>query len=274
MKNRILFSIFFMLLSCQNKSENTTTGNPLISIAATASGAAATAFIKPQNFLDLLFPVAIAYPPPSTLFDAVGNTVVIQSVWINLGQIEFKYEESASGGEIDGAEVEFQGPYAIDLLSDSPATFATGQISTSQMRRIKVKLVRLELLPTGAPAGFISKSIYIQGTVNGNSFSYSTQDESVIEIAGPQLVTAIQNKTLLLELHTANLIKKIDLTAISGTTNIDDSNRVASTNSCPTIHAGASDLFTCFLRGFETESNLGRDDDGDYKIDIEEESVK
>lgn len=275
MKNRILLTslILMVSISCQ-KSENTTTGNPFVSLAVTSSSANATVVKLRHNMMDLLMPKAFAYPPPASLLDAVGNTVVIQSVWINIEKIEFKQLELADVGEVDGSDVEFQGPYSIDLLAASPVPIDAGRVSLGQLRRIKVKLARVAALPVGAPAGFLTKSIYISGTVNGNSFSYSTQDETVVEIAGPQLVSVVENSTLLLELQTANLIKKIDLSSINSTVNIEDSNRVPVAGPCTNIDASASDLFTCFRKGFETESNLGRDDDNDFQLDPEEDAVK
>ena len=275
MKNRILLAalILTIYIGCQ-KSENTTTGNPFVSLAITSSSANATVVKLKHNVMDLLMPKAFAYPPPATLLDAVGNTVIIQSVWINIEKIEFKQLELADTSEVDGSDVEFQGPYSIDLLAASPAPIDAGRVSLAQLRRMKVKLAKVTVLPTGAPSGFLTKSIYISGTVNGNSFSYSTEDETVVEIAGPQLVNAVENSTLLLELQTANLIKKTNLTSISGTTNIDDTNRIPIAGLCPNIDTSASDLFTCFRKGFETESNLGRDDDNDFQLDTEEDTVK
>lgn len=275
MKNRILLTILILMvyIGCQ-KSENTTTGNPFVSLAVTSSSANATVAKLRHNLIDLLIPKAFAYPPPATLLDAAGNTVVIQSAWISIEKIEFKQLELADVGEVDGTDVEFQGPYSIDLLSTTPSPVDAGRVSLGQLRRIKIKLARVAVLPAGAPAGFLNKSIYISGTVNGNGFSYSTQDETVAEIAGPQLVSAVENSTLLLELQAANLIKKINLTSIAVPTDIDDANRVAAANPCPNIDVSASDLFTCFRKGFETESNLGRDDDNDFRLDLGEETVK
>ena len=270
-----VFMVLFLLLNgCKSANDNTTTGNPFVSLAATSSASNATVSkVKPSLF-DLFLPQAVAYPPPATLLDAVGNTVVIQAVWINFGEIEFKSEQVASGTEVDGDSVQFSGSNAIDLLSPTPMPFVSGPINLTQLRRIKLKLIRTQVLPFGAPSGFLNKSIFISGTMNGNNFTYSTQDETVIEVSGPNIVTAVENRTLLLELQIANLIKKSNLSAIVNNTNINDGNRVSSSNPCNAIQAGASDLFTCFKKGFETESNVGRDDDGDYSLDPSEETVK
>lgn len=274
MKIRILIKIFLVSMifdGCQKPSENTTTGNPLVAVAMTSSSAAAT--VAKSTIWDILLPRVFAFPPPATMLDSVGNTVTIDSIWVNFAQIEFKYDEFASGSEVDGDSVEFDGVFSVDLLSNSPQDIVSGTISVSNMRRVKLKMQRVVSLPPGSPGGFSGKSIFISGTVNGNAFTYSTQDENTIEIAGPRLITATENSTLLIELQIANLIKRTDLSAITATTNIDDSNRVSFSNPCANIESGASDLFTCFYKGIEKESNLGRDDDGDFVLDSDEDKV-
>jgi hypothetical protein len=143
------------------------------------------------------------------------------------------------------------------MFSSAPQLLGFNIITVNQARRIKIKLIKTTTNPSGAPVGFLGKSIYISGQVNGQSFSFSTIDESEIQVAGPSAVTPVTNKAMLLELKTANLIKKINLSAITTATNIDDSNKVNVANPCPNIDASATDLFTCFRKGLESESNLG-----------------
>lgn len=278
MKFKIFLTILVFILasnSCQQtENKNTTTGNPYVSLAMTSSSAAASVARLKPNFLNLAINSAYALPPPSSMVDAASNTITIDHIWVNFGQVEFKFDESSSGSEQDGDDVEFDGTYAVDLLTSSPESFVSGNINTSQMSRIKIKLVKTSSLPTGAPNGFLGKSIFISGTVNSHAFSYSTEDESVIEISGPSLLSAVENKTLLIELQIANFIKRINLSAITTSTSINDTNRVAVSNPCPNIENGSSDLFTCFYKGFSKNSNLGRDDDGDFELDEEEDSVQ
>lgn len=66
----------------------------------------------------------------------------------------------------------------------------------------------------------------------------------------------------------------MNLSAITATTNIDDSNRVSFTNPCPQIDNNSTDLFNCFYKGFEKESNIGQDDDGNFQLDPNEDKVK
>jgi len=264
-----------LFFGCSDKSGNTTTGNPLVGISVAGSASNATVFHKQKfKFLDFLITPVYAFPPPSSLFDSNGNTVMIQKYWINIGEIEFKATETPDVGEVDGDDVKFRGPYIVDLFNTSPQVLEMSSVSSTGLRRIKLKLIRTSSLPAGAPAGLMGKSIYISGQVNGNTFSFTTTDESEAEVAGPQAVNPQNNKSFLLEFRTANLIKKINLSAIVGTTNIDDSNRVPAANPCPQIDNSANDLFTCFRKGLETESTVGRDDNGNFSLDSSEEVVK
>lgn len=269
-----LLVLTLLFLSC-SKSGNTTTGNPLVGLAAVGSASSATAFHKQKfKFLDLLIAPVYAFPPPGSLLDSNGNTVVLNLYWINMGEIEFKASETPDSGEVDGDDVKFQGPYTVDLFNSSPEVLEMSSLSNVGLRRIKLKLVKVSSLPASAPAGLTGKSIYISGQVNGHTFSFSTTEESQVEIAGPQAVSPINNKSFLLEFKTADLIKKINLSAITGTTDIDETNRIPATSPCPQIDSSADDLFTCFRKGLETESNLGRDDDGNFNLDTDEDSVK
>ena len=133
MSNNLILTVFmalFLLLNgCKSANDNTTTGNPFVSLAATSSASNATVSKTKPSLFDLFLPQAVAYPPPATLLDAVGNTVVIQAVWINFGEIEFKSEQVASGTEVDGDSVQFSGSNAIDLLSPTPMPFVSGPIN-------------------------------------------------------------------------------------------------------------------------------------------------
>lgn len=274
---RTLILIFAALISCQNsKSGNTVAGNPYISLAMTGASTNATVLNiqKRFNFFDLIFAKSFAFPAPSSMMDSAGNVVVLSQYWINLGSFEFEATESATLDEIDGTNIDFQGPYPVNLLTSSPQILGSNSINLSQIRRIKAKLAMTLSVPTGAPSVFLGKSIYISGQVNGNNFTFSTNAESEVQVGGATVITALSDKTMLLELRTANLIKKMNLSAITTATNIDDSNKVNVVSPCSGIDVSANDLFSCFLKGLETESDLGRDDDGNFRIDATEEAIK
>lgn len=283
MKQHIALKFLIALLALVamgcSKSTNTTTGNPLVGLAMTGSSAQATA----QNTFkswpvclinELFFKKAQALPPPGAMFDAAGNSVSLQTFWINLGEIEFKASETPEAGEVDGEDLAFSGNYLVDVFSSSPQVLAYSSISVTTIRRVKMKLSRVSTVPSGAPASISGNSVFIQGQVGSHQFSYVTDEETEFEVAGPQAVSAVNNKNLLLEFKVANLIKKINMSVISSNTAISSSNRVNATNPCPLIDASANDLFTCFRKGLESEADLARDDDGDYEIDADEDSVK
>lgn len=260
---------------CQKKSENTTTGNPSMSMAITSSSSNATAMIyKKFHFLDFINSPAFAYPAPASLTDSAGNIVILTYNWVTMGEIEFKPTENEGAGEVDGSEIAFAGPYTVDLFSASPSAIGSSVISSAQIQRVKFKLKKTDVLPPAAPSGLAGKSIFISGQVAGHAFSFSTTEESEVQIGGPKSVALSQSKTLLLEVHSANIIKKINLSSITAPVGISESNRVVVANPCPGIDSSATDLFTCFRKGIESESNLGRDDDGNYRLDGSDEVVK
>ncbi|OYZ16012.1 MAG: hypothetical protein B7Y39_16260 [Bdellovibrio sp. 28-41-41] len=271
-----LVALLLVLIGgCQKKSENTTTGNPSMSMSMTSSSSNATAMnFKKFHFLDFINSPAFAFPAPASLTDSAGNIVILTYNWVSIGEIEFKSTESEGAGEVDGSEIAFAGPYTIDLFSATPSAIGSSVIPSAQIQRIKFKLKKTDVLPSAAPSGLSGKSIYISGQVAGHAFSYSTTEESEVQISGPKSVALSQGKTLLLEVHSANIIKKINLSSINAATEISESNRVIVANPCPGIDSSATDLFTCFRKGIESESNLGRDDDGNFRLDGSDEVVK
>lgn len=263
------------LVACGKKSEGTTTGNPMVSLSMGAS--AQSAVVALNSFIDLFFslaaPQAQALPPPSSLTDLVGNTVVLHEAWVSVGEIEFEASETREVSEVDGAEVELTGPFPVDLFSATPVALGYASASTSSLRRIKMKLKRMEAIPAGAPSGTLNNGVYLTGTLNGTiNFSFSTDQETTIEIAGPNALNLVDNDQLLVSLHIANLIKKIDLTGLNSNDNISDATPIGLMNRCPSIDPSANDLYDCFRKGIETESNIAKDD-GDGEIETGEETV-
>lgn len=269
----VLFGTF--TFGCVDRSGNTTTGNPFNSLAVTGNAATATASNtrRPHWFVDWIIQPVFAYPPPNTLTDAVGSSVQLTGFRINVGEIEFRSQETVESNETDGTDISYSGPYLIDLFSASPSNLANSVVSMSEIRRIKMKLIQLTSAQT-APSGMLGKSIYLQGAVNGHSFTVSSAETSELQISGPNGLSSSTPGKLLVEVKTANLINRIDLSAINASMQISESNRVSATNPCPRISTGASDLYTCFRKGLESESNLGIDEDGDFKIGGSESAVK
>lgn len=275
---KLIFKFILIALissSCAKKDPGTSTGNPMVELTMTSSNNVATVA---KSFLHLLInsliPPTFAKLPPNSMVDSQGNNVTISKFWISLGEMEFKLEETASSEE--SAEVSFTGPYSIDMLSDTISPLATSAISTNQFRRLKYKLKKFTSVPNNAPADVLNNAIYISGTVNGNPFIYTTSSEVENSIAGPSAVQAPDQSRILVQLQLANLIKKINLSGINSptTTNINEANRLSGSTVCPSVDTSLTDVYTCFLKGFESESNIGRDDNKDGELNSSESTVK
>lgn len=275
MKRVLIFIFTFIIVSC-NANKGTSTGNPLVSISMTSSGSAATV-VKSffHKVFTLFVPQSVAKAPPPLMSDANNNSLAISSFWISLGEIEFKYSETVDAGEVDGSEVEFTGPFTVDMFSNTPDVLASGALINSDFRRIKYKLSRVSTLPTGAPNGLSGNAVFISGTVNGNSFTFTTQSEVEMSVSGANLVAAQQSDILLLQIKLANLVKKIDFSAVTAGAQINENSKfVSATALCPLIDPSARDIYTCMIEGFSTEGNLGRDLNGDGEFEASEPTVK
>lgn len=261
------------LAACQNL-DSTTTGNPFVTLTiASSSQTSIIAKSYWQKALEMLTPAAVALPPPTSLVDASGNPVTLSAGWITMGEIEFEATESADENEVDGDQIVFAGPYSVDLFASFPFNIGTAQIGQSQVRRIKMKLMRTEIAAVGVPTGLQGNSLYLTGTVNGHNFSFTSRDDVKFEVGGPNSLTLGNGTTLLLSLKLVEVIKLIDLSSISSDVVISEDMLQSATTPCPSVDAGANDLYTCFREAIEKQANLGKDD-GNGEIDSDEDSVK
>lgn len=269
--------LFFASAGCQKSDGGTTTGNPLVSFKMTGSSAAATiANHRPQFFSPwwaaVLMP-AWALPPP-LMVDANALNVTLDDAWMVVKEVEFKQSELAEAGEVDGDEIAFTGPYVVNLLSSTPESFGQVRSSTGTLRRMKMKLHNASSLPSNAPPALAGKSIYWKGSVNGHAFTISSSEGYEFELAGPKAVTLSDNDSVLMTVHIANIIKKLNLADIAASgsqVDISENSRVTTSAApCPTIEPSATDLYTCFNSGLKLESNLGRDDNGDDELSGED----
>lgn len=279
----IIFSMaIFVTSGCQSGDSGTSTGNPLVKVTMTASSAAATnialkrpSFISPW-FMEILKP-ALALPLPA-MVDSSGLTVSLSDAWVAVQEVELKTSELTESEEVDGSEVSFPGPFAVNLLASNPDSFGQVRLTKSTIRRIKMKLHKTASLPSDAPGGLSNRSIYWSGTVDGQALVFASSEEQEYESAGPYGVALADNSNVLLSIQIASLVKKIDLSGFKNSPPaaglIDEAHRYATAGSkCPGIDASASDLYSCFRKGLSTESKLGRDDDGNDELDSGEDSV-
>jgi len=271
MKHFIMsLALVAIVVSCGDK-ESSSPGVVTTGFTMTGSGQPAVAQTNFNKMISLLMPSAIALPP-AALVDSTLTPVTLNDAWIVIKSIEFESEEFSTASEVDGDEVELTGPFHVDLLSSLPLSFGDVQVPAAGLRRIKMKLHKVDALPAGAPAGLNNNSIYFTFTRVGISFTYQSDDSAEFEIGGPKPVIPNSTEDLLVEIKTADLIKKINLSGIINGTIISASNRVLRTNPCPLIEPGLADLYTCFRKGLETQANFGSDD-GDFDLDANDESV-
>ncbi len=259
--------LFLTLLGCKNnEAGGTTAGNPLVSFTMTGSSAPTTVVMNNIKFplLGGMLTQAIALPPP-ILKDSTNAAISLNEAWISVKQVEFKSTESASSGEVDGDSVSFETPTAVNLIASTLQSFGQVRIGTS-LRRIKMQLHNVDVLPAGAPVGLTGKSFYWQGTVGARSFTFTSTEGYEYELAGPNGVALSENSNILLSIQIANLFKKINMTNVVDGAVISQSSRVPATNPCPLINASASDIYTCFKDGLKSEANLGNDQSNDGEL--------
>lgn len=258
------------IVGCANKNDSAATVST--NVMMTGSSGAATVAQNSQSIWQKLFlPRAIANTPPA-LVDKNGATVILNSAWVVIKEIEFKTEELTSAGE--EAEISLQGPYFVNLVDPTAKLLGEASVPDAPLRRIKFKFHKVETaLPSAAPAELSGNSIVFEGSVGGASFTYIADDSTEVNIGGGHGVAPAAGSGMLVAVKVADLFKKIDMSGIVGPTTISNTNRVAGTNLCPLIDASANDLYTCFRKGIESESKMGRDDDGSGEIEAEEEEV-
>ena len=263
----LLFSAALVMVGCSQQKTNEVSA----SFKMTGSSSAATV-AENKSIWSLLMNAAHAFLP-ATIQDSNGLTVNLSEAWTVVKEVQFKSEETA-GAEDSEIELEFNGPYIVDLLSNTPMVLDTQKIAEKGIRRIKMKLHKAESLPAGAPAGLINNSVYFAGSVNGNSFTFQMDDGSEMQIFGPSAFTPSENSELLVEVQLANIIKQIDLSTVTNGEAIHAGARHSGANLCPLIDASANDIYTCVRKGLEKHANFGVDKDGDDDLDGADNSVK
>lgn len=246
------------------------------SLFMTGSGNNAVVDMKKKNnhFLDLIFPTAVALTPP-LITDANNSSVNLNDAWIVIKEIEFKTSEIASASESNQSkEIELNGPFFVDLLSNAPVSFGDVVVSPDVgIRRIKMQLHKTSSIPNYAPLGLSNNSIYLSGAVAGVAFTFSAVDSTEFEIGGSNPIFPNSSKDLLAVIRLSNMFSKINMASITSSTDISATNRVVASSPCPLIDSSSNDLYTCFRKGLSHESNFGNDD-GDKDLDSNDQTVK
>ncbi len=262
--------LFLIFCSCQkNDAGGTTTGNPLVSftMAGSANATTVAGMSRTKRFLLLgeMIKSALALTPP-ILKDSTNAVINLDEAWVVVKQVEFKSNSTAITGEVDGDSVSFRGPTAVNLIASNTESFGQVRLNSATLRRIKMRLHNVDVLPNNAPIGLLNKSIYWKGSVGGRQFTFATTEGYEYELAGPNGVILTENSNILLSIQIANLFKRMNMTNVTNGAVISQSNRIPTSNPCPMINASAVDIYSCFIDGLKSESNLGRDDGNDGEL--------
>lgn len=272
------------VVGCAEESADTSSAVGMVSTPLVMTGAGATnvvfhqykAFGSIASLFQFIVPQANAYTP-AVIVDANGATVTLSSAWVVIKEIEFKANEVADGAETTAeTEVELEGPYFVDLLSNNPVALGTVTVPATGIRRIKMKLHESgdAVIPTDAPAEIANNSIVLSGSVGGNSFRFLSDDGTEFEIGGSNAIIPTSAADLLVAIRLADLFSKINLNAVTNGMDIHSGNRVSGTNQCPLIDVSAESLYDCFRKGLENEADFGKDNDGDHEFEAEDEEVE
>lgn len=264
--------VFSSVISCNQSSTGDGSGTVKTNFSMTSSNEVTVASTSSQKLFNLIVPTAVALEPLN-LQDSANRSVDLSEAWIVVKKIQFK---TASDDSNDSAEdsIHYKGPFFVDLLSNEPMRFGEIELPADGIRRVKMLMHKATNgdVPSIAPAGLVGNSIFLKGQVGGLNFSYSADDTTDFSISGSNAVAPEAGKDFLAVIRMADLFKKIDLSSVTEGTNISSSNRVPASNPCPQIHAQASDLYTCFVKGVALSAKLGKDN-GDKDLDASDDIV-
>lgn len=260
------------LSGCSLKKDSAGAVNTGFKMTGSSSGANVVKNMKP-SLMSLLFPRATALTPP-VIVDSTGLSINLTSAWIDIEQVEFEQAETRDASEADGTEVEFNGPYAVDLLSTNPLVLDTKPVPDLPYKRIKMKLHKAESSLAGTPSQLVGNSIYLAGTVGGNSFTYQSSDGSEFEIGGANPILPKDGVDLMVSINIANVFKQINLSSLPNGAAISASSPYPGTNLCPSIDPSAADIYSCVRKALEKHGNFGNDDAGNGNLDASTEKVK
>jgi len=124
-----------LFIGCAEQSNSSAT-KVTSSFKMTGSGSTATvATNKKPSKWNALINSAYALVP-SSIVDSTGAVINLSSAWTVIKEVEFKSGETA-GAEDSESEVEFKGPYFVNLLSNTPVTLDTKAITQKILKELK-----------------------------------------------------------------------------------------------------------------------------------------
>lgn len=181
-------------------------------------------------------------------------------VKIGVDELEFETELENSdedvSGEDDSEEVEFDGPYTVDLINGTAnPNFGLAEVAGGIYDEIEIEM---------APVMTDGNTIFISFTYNGANYEFSTTEEVEIELEnlGGFVVdeNALNNMLVLINLD--NLFAGIDLSGA-----VADEDGVIRIND-----ASNSDIAQDIIDQFEDSCEAGEDSDDDDDLDEDDDN--
>ena len=146
-----------------------------------------------------------------------SHHIIIEDFKLSIRDVEFKKDES----QLDSLEVEFKGPFDLDLASETDALSQT--IGSAEVEPGTYKVLRFKLHKSrdrDPSHELYDRSIYLQGTIDGVPFEFwhdtsenlDVENESGIQVADGQVnVTVLFHMDQFLSsLHSIDLAQASD----------------------------------------------------------------
>ena len=202
--------------------------------------------------------------------DSAGHAVDLTDFRIAIEEVKFKNEDE-SETEMATDEVEFQGPFTLDLLDSASATAQTlgdVKIPTGTYDGIEFKMHKAdELASTDV---LFERSIYIKGTVEltpGSPQAFLMWHETGEEffLTGPNGITVADGQSgndLIVDFKLLSVLDGIDFG--NGCVDLTDINPQSTDSNCKDIAETLKD-------NLKAAADFGKDEDGDGEIGEDED---
>ena len=136
--------------------------------------------------------------PPSVSAKANAN-VLFTDFKISIRDVVFKNDDDPNSS-LDTDEIQFRGPYQIDLLNGADAltqTIGTTPVPDGMYKELRFKFHKDEALPVSDD--LYDKSIYIEGTIDGKPFVFGHDTSENLDLGrstGVQVIDGVVEFTV------------------------------------------------------------------------------
>ena len=159
----------------------------------------------------------------STSKTSLNSEVVFTDFRISIRDVVFKNDDD-DNSSLDTDEVQFRGPYQIDLLNDSDAltqTIGDAFVPDGLYKEMRFKFHKDEDLPT--TDDLFDRSIYIAGIIDGNPFVFWHDTSENLDLGrstGVLVQNGVVNFTVQFNIHQfLSSLNQIDLSTATDNNN-------------------------------------------------------